>query len=320
MRLPVTISFRAVLSLPLFVASLSAPMAAQGASRDDRTSSAPTERPGDTRAIEAEIRALIAAVPGAEVGVAVRDLGTGRTLQIAGDVVFHAASTMKVPVLIDLMREVDAGHLQLDQSVLLVNAFHSIIDGSPYRLDEADDSDSLVFARVGQFVPVRWLADRMITRSSNLATNALIALLDPARITRTMQTLGARHTSVLRGVEDGPAYAAGRNNVTTANDLVAILSALERGAAASDASTAFMRTLLLAQVFNDQVPAGLPDGTPVAHKTGQITATLHDAAIVYPPGRAPFVLVVLTRGIPDASVAEQLTAAIAARVWGWLVP
>jgi beta-lactamase class A len=270
-------------------------------------------------AVRAQLEARIARIPGAEVGIAVRDLSSGEALSINGDVVFHAASTMKVPVLIDLMREVDAGRLQLDQSILLVNTYHSIVDGTPYQLQSADDSDSLVFSRIGEMVPLRWLAERMITHSSNLATNALIAVLDPLRITRTMERFGARHTQVLRGVEDSKAYAAGRNNVTSADDLASILVALERQQTASAAMTAVMRDFLTRQVFNDQIPAGLPTGTRVAHKTGFITATLHDAAIIYPSQRPPFVLVVLTRGISDRKVAEQLSADIAAITWQWLV-
>jgi len=268
--------------------------------------------------IRALIRTRAAQLPGAEVAVAIHDLASGQRLDLNGDVVFHAASTMKVPVLIDLLREVDAGRLRLDQPLLLVNAYHSIVDGSPYRLDATDDSDSLVFAKVGDFVPIRWLAQRMITHSSNLATNALIAILDPARATRTMATVGARNTLVLRGVEDDLAYRAGRNNVTSANDLTAILTALERGEAASSSSTLVMREFLLQQFFDEQIPAGLPPGTKVAHKTGWITATQHDAAIVYPPDRAPFVLVVLTRGIPDRRAANALIADIAEITWSWL--
>jgi beta-lactamase class A len=272
----------------------------------------------DPDVVRQRIETRIRQVPGAVVSVSIFDLGAGRQLGIDGDRVFHAASTMKVPVLIDLMREIDAGRLALDQELLLVNAFHSIVDGSPFALDPADDSDPLVFARLGEPVPIRWLAERMITHSSNLATNALIAILDPARITRTMAEFGATRTQVLRGVEDGVAFRAGRNNVTSADDLAMILRALDRVEAASPASTAFMRDVLQRQAFNDQIPAGLPPGTRVAHKTGQITATLHDAAIVYPPGRAPFVLVVLTRDIPDPRVAERLTADIAAIAWDWL--
>jgi beta-lactamase class A len=201
----------------------------------------------------------------------------------------------------------------------LVNRFESIIDRSPYQLDPADDSDSSVYARVGDQVPLRWLAERMITHSSNLATNALIARLDPARITATMQSLGATRTLVYRGVEDGPAYRAGRNNVTTADDLAAILESIERGRAASSSGTAFLRQVLLAQHYNDEIPAGLPKGTPVAHKTGWITGTLHDAAIVYPPGRAPFVLVIMTRGVPAMTDAAQLIADLARLTWDALV-
>lgn len=277
-----------------------------------------TER--DVDSLRARIVSRAAQLPGAQIGVALHDLASGLRLEINGDTVFHAASTMKVPVLIDLLREVDAERLNLDQSLLLVNAFHSIVDGSPYSLDSTDDSDSLVFARVGDFVPIRWLAERMITHSSNLATNALIAILDPARITNTMKTFGARNTQVLRGVEDALAYQAGRNNQTTANDLAAILVALEREGAASSGATRIMREIMLRQEFNNQIPAGLPPGTPVAHKTGWITATLHDAAIVYPTSRKPFVLVVLTRGIRERQAAEALTSDIAELVWSALVP
>jgi beta-lactamase class A len=76
-----------------------------------------------------------------------------------------------------------------------------------------------------------------------------------------------------------------------------------------------MRAILLAQELNDEIPAGLPPGTPVAHKTGQITGVLHDAAIVYPPGQAPYILVVLTSGIPDEKVARALIVDLSRRVY-----
>jgi beta-lactamase class A len=277
----------------------------------------PTSEP--LAALRVQLERRLARQPGAEVAIAIRDLGSGASLSLRGDVVMHAASTMKVPVLIDLVREAEAGRLSLDDPLLLVNRFASIVDSSLYQLDPADDSDSSVYARVGEQVPLRWLGERMITHSSNLATNALIARLDPARITATMRSLGATQTLVYRGVEDGPAYRAGRNNVTTANDLASILEAIERGRAASPSGTAFLRQVLLAQHYNDEIPAGLPTGTPVAHKTGWITGTLHDAAIVYPPGRAPFVLVIMTRGIPVMTDAAQLIADLSRLTWQALV-
>jgi beta-lactamase class A len=266
--------------------------------------------------IDARLAALRAEAPNAIVGVAWRDLASGRALDVGGDSVFHAASTMKVPVMIQLMRLVDHGALSLDQTILLVNRFGSIVDGSPYALNAEDDSDSSAYALVGQRVPVRELMRHMIVRSSNLATNALIALADPVQVTATAVSLGASRTRVLRGVEDNLAYQRGLNNVTAAADLATLLTAIENGTAASRASCDEMRRVLLGQELDaGSIPAGVPAGTPVAHKSGQITAVLHDAAIVYPPGRRPYVLVVLTRGIPDEKIAQRAIADISRLVW-----
>lgn len=266
------------------------------------------------------IAARVARVPGAEVAVSYRALGGPDSLDMNAGVDFHAASTMKLPVMMEVLRAVDAGRLGLDQRILLVNRFHSIVDGSPYALDAGEDSDSSVYRRIGERVPIRELLERMIVRSSNLATNTLIALVGAAQSDSTAHRLGATHMRVLRGVEDGKAFAAGLNNTTTSADLASLLTHVERGDALQPASAALMKEILLRQEFNESIPAGVPAGTPIAHKTGSITGVLHDAAIVYPPGRAPYVLVVLTRSIPDAKVAESLIADISRLVWSYAVP
>ena len=267
--------------------------------------------------LRTRIAERVAQVPAAQVAVSYRDLGRPDSLDMDADVDFHAASTMKIPVMIEVLRAVDAGRLSLDQRVLLVNRFHSIVDGSPYRLDSGSDSDSSVYTHVGERVAVRDLLERMVVRSSNLATNALIALVGAEQADASAHALGATHMRVLRGVEDGKAFAAGRNNTTTAADLAVLLEHVELGDALRPQSARLMKEILLRQEFNDEIPAGVPAGTPVAHKTGAITATLHDAAIVYPAGRAPYVLVVLTRGIPDEKVATRLIADISRLVWAY---
>jgi beta-lactamase class A len=265
---------------------------------------------------------LIAGVPGARVAVVYRNLTTGDSLVIAGDSLviagdssFHAASTMKVAVMIQLFRDVDAGRLRLDQTVPVTNRFTSIADGSSFSLDRKDDSDSSMYETVGTSVPVRHLLDLMIQRSSNVATNTLIALLDATRVDSTAHALGATHMQVLRGVEDGVAFQRGLNNTVTARDLATLMQAIATDRAASPASCRAMRDVLFGQEFNTEIPAGLPPGTRVAHKTGQITGILHDAAIVYPAGRAPYVLVVLTGNIPDEHVAQHLIADISRAVY-----
>jgi beta-lactamase class A len=242
----------------------------------------------------------------AAIGLVFRDLQTGETLSVNPDRRFHAASTMKVPVLIELARRIDAGDGAWSDSIVVTNRFNSIVDGSSFRLDLADDSDSSLYALEGTSLPVEALARLMITRSSNLATNLLIARVGPERVNATAHRLGADSIQVRRGVEDQKAYDRGLNNTTTARDLATLLAAIADGNAASSVGTDQMLKLLLAQEFNDGIPAGLPTGTRVAHKTGEITGISHDAALVYPAGRKPYVLVILTKGYANRRDAMRL--------------
>lgn len=265
------------------------------------------------------IRRRVAATPGAIVAISYSDAAGTSIVRLNADTVYHAASTMKIPVMIEVLRRSQAGAFAIDQPVLLVNQFASIVDGSPFSLDAAEDSDSALYRRIGERLPIRELMRRMITHSSNLATNQLISLVGAERTTATARSLGARHIQVLRGVEDQKAFDRGLSNTTTADDLAALLSAIENGRALSPASSAEMRDILLAQAFREKIPAGLPPGTRVAHKTGEITAVSHDAAIVYPAGRKPYVLVVLTRGVRDAAVSSALIADISRLVYAHAV-
>jgi beta-lactamase class A len=249
------------------------------------------------------------------VGLAYRDLATGAKLDLNADSSLHAASTMKVPVMIQYFRDVDSGRLRADARVRLENRFASIVDGSPYSLDPGDDSDSAMYALAGTDVAMRELVERMITRSSNLATNVMIALVEPARVNATARALGASRIKVLRGVEDQKAYEKGLSNTTTAGDLAALFQAIAAGRAASPDATAQMLAILEKQEFNDEIPAGLPVGTRVAHKTGWITGIVHDAGIVFPPDEKPYVLAILTSGIADTTVAKTLIADLSREIW-----
>jgi len=270
---------------------------------------------GQDHTLGSAVAARIAQEPGATVAVFLRDPDAGLVLDREADLRFHAASTMKIAVLIELGRRIDAGEIRWDDSIPVKNTFASIVDGSPYRLDPASDSDSTVYAAIGSSWSIRQLATRMIVRSSNLATNLLVERLDARRITATIRRLGADSMVVLRGVEDGKAYDRGLNNTTTARDLATLLFAIADGRAARPATCGELLAILEAQEFNDGIPAGLPPGTRVAHKTGEITATWHDAALIFPPKGRPFVLVVLTRGIPDRARGVGLHADLARLVW-----
>ncbi len=250
---------------------------------------------------------------GAEVAVAFRTLDGRDELLIDPDKSFHAASTMKVPVMIELYRQAEAGRLSLDEALPIRNEFHSIVDGSTYQLDVSDDSDGEVYKAVGGTMTLRQLCEAMITVSSNFAANLLIERLGIERIRSTVKALGADGMQVLRGVEDGKAFEKGLNNTTTARGLLVLFEKLGHGPVVSARADAEMLAILSRQTFNEAIPAGVPAGTRVAHKTGSITKIHHDAGIVY--GERPYVLVVLVRGIEEQKKSAALIAAISREVW-----
>jgi acetylornithine deacetylase/succinyl-diaminopimelate desuccinylase-like protein/beta-lactamase class A len=263
-------------------------------------------------AARTEIAALIKQ-SGADVAVAFRSLDGRDELLIQPDVEYHAASTMKVPVLIELFRQARAGMLSLDDEIPVVNQFHSIVDGTPFALDAGEDSDDVIYRHVGGRLSYRALAEAMITVSSNFATNLIIEHLGATAIQRTTNALGASGMHVLRGVEDNKAFAKGLNNSTTARALLTLMEAIAHGKAVDRTASDEMAAILKRQKFNERIPAGLPPGVVVAHKTGEITRIQHDAAIVY--AERPFVLVVLVRGLDDSKKGAALAANIARIVY-----
>ncbi len=274
--------------------------------------------PAATAQIPGALRSNLGAGPrptGVEVGLALLDLGSGDSLWSNAQWRVHAASTMKLPVLIELAQRVDAGEFTWDWPVLVRNEFTSIVDGSTYQLAPEPVLDSLE----GQLIPARVLASLMITRSSNFATNLLVAELGAPQIQATARRLGADSIVVLRGVEDQKAFDRGLSNTTTARDLAVLLAAIAQGRAASESSTTVMLDILSHQEFRAGIPAGLPPGTRVASKTGNITGINHDAALIFPPGRAPYVLVILTKGFATPSAAEAWMATTSGDVWQALV-
>jgi beta-lactamase class A len=269
-----------------------------------------TGRPG---AFLDRMHSVIAAGPKAEVAVAVVPLDGRSALMISPDTSFHAASTMKVPIMIELYRQADAGVLKLDEQLPVRNEFHSIVDGSVYKMDVSADSDAEVYKATGKTMALSDLCEAMITVSSNFAANLLIERLGASNVQATVERLGGQGVVVLRGVEDQKAFDKGLNNTTTARGLSVLLQKLASGAAVSAKADAEMIEILKRQKFKDAIPAGLPPGTVVAHKTGTITRIHHDAGVVFGP--RPYVLVILVRGIQDQKESAALMSSISREVW-----
>lgn len=250
-----------------------------------------------------------------EFALAFHDLQTGEQLLLNEKTIFHAASTMKTPVMIEVFKQAAAGKLSLQDSITVKNAFKSIVDGSPYQLNPADDSELELYKKTGTKVTLSELVYQMIIQSSNLATNMVIEMVDGKQVTKTMRELGANDIQVLRGVEDGKAFAKGLNNVVTAYDLMLIYTAMAEGRLVNREACDRMIRILLDQQHNTIMPAYLPKDVKVAHKTGSITGVHHDSGIVYLPDGRKYILVILSRKLEDSDAATEAMARVSEMIW-----
>ncbi len=250
--------------------------------------------------------------------VAFKDLSTGRGLRINDTIPFHAASTMKTPVLIEVYKQSAEGKFSLSDSVAIKNEFKSIVDGSSYQLNPADDSETELYKHIGEKRTIQFLVYQMIIVSSNLATNLIIELVDAKNVTQTMRELGAKDIRVLRGVEDGKAFERGMNNTTTARDLKIVFEKIAKGETINPVASRDMLKILLDQHFNEIIPAGLPAGVKVAHKTGSITGVQHDSGIVFLPDGRKYVLVLLSKNLEDEKAAIRAMASVSTMIYQYV--
>ena len=245
-----------------------------------------------------------------DFAVAFRDLSSGAALFIRAEEDFHAASTMKTPVLIEIYRQAAAGRFSLSDSLVLRNQFTSIADSSQYSLSPDDDSEFDLYKHIGEKRSIHDLVYLMITVSSNFATNLLIEKAGPKNIALTLHELGADDIHVLRGVEDNKAYQKGLNNTVTARGLLVLFTKLAKGEVVSPDASQSMIRVLLDQQFNEIIPARLPAGVKVAHKTGWIKGINHDSGIVFLPDGRKYVLVLLSKNTKDDEAAKRAMAAV----------
>ncbi|NOT74035.1 MAG: serine hydrolase [Cyclobacteriaceae bacterium] len=247
--------------------------------------------------------------------VAFKDLSTGEEILLNERESFHPASTMKTPVMIEVFRQASEGKFSMKDSILVKNEFKSIADSSTYTLTAKDDSEPELYRMIGRKATIQDVVYRMITSSSNLATNILIEKIDARKVTQTMRDLGAKDIQVLRGVEDNAAFKKGLNNSTTAYDLMVIFEKIAEGKAVNEKASKEMIDILLDQKWNDLIPLKLPKGTKVAHKTGWITGVHHDSGIVYLPNGKSYVLILLSKNLKDEEKGKAGLARISEMIY-----
>ncbi len=253
-----------------------------------------------------------------DFAVAFKNISTGEELLINEHEHFHAASTMKTPVMIEVYKQALEGRFNLTDTILVKNEFKSIVDGSTYNLSEGDDSYTELYAQVNRYKRIDSLVYDMIIVSSNLATNIIIDLVGAENVTRSMRELGAPDINVLRGVEDIKAYEKGLSNTTTAYDLLVIYEKLATHQVVNTSASEAMINTLLDQKFNSIIPAKLPDNVKVAHKTGSITGVHHDSGIVFLPDGRKYVVVLLSKNLEDFDKGTEVLADISGMIYKYV--
>jgi beta-lactamase class A len=251
-----------------------------------------------------------------EFAVAFKDLQTGKTLFINEKENFHAASTMKTPVMIEVFKQAKAGKFKLTDSILVKNEFKSIVDGSIFGLDISDDSADDMYKRIGKRMTIYDLTYQMIIVSSNLATNILIDLVDAKKAQASMRKLGANDIAVLRGVEDKKAFEKGLNNSVTAFDLLLIFEKIAQNKVIDKKSCDEMLKILFDQKFNTVIPAKLPKDVKVAHKTGSITGVQHDSGIIFLPDGRKYILILLSKKLKNADAGVEVLSEVSEMIYG----
>lgn len=264
-----------------------------------------------------QVNSKLAEQPG-DFAVAFKDLATGDSLFINEQTFFHAASTMKTPVMIAVYKQAAAGAFSLSDSFTIKNEFKSIADSSSFSLNASDDSEKELYQHLGEKRTLYNLVYDMIISSSNLATNMVIELVNARNVTQTMRQLGANRIQVLRGVEDSKAFDKGLNNITTAHDLLVIFEKMARGEIVDSASCQAMIEILLNQQFNEVIPARLPKEVKVAHKTGNISHVYHDSGIVFLPDGKKYVLVLLSKNLKNEEQAKKAMAEVSEMIYRYV--
>ena len=252
------------------------------------------------------------------IAVAVYDFEHHTTWSINSARWFHAASTIKVPVLLAVYEAIEQRRFEPYSRVHVRNRFLSIVDGRPFRVPPEREANADVHAALGRMLTVHELAEHMIVTSSNLATNLLLDLVGIEAARASLTRLHLSGIDLLRGVEDEVAWEAGVNNRVTAAGLCNALRLIEEGKAISPEASKAMLDILHQQRFRSGIPAGLPEDARVAHKTGEISTVAHDAGIVYLDGRDAYVVVILTEWAPDVNGRQETIARISRAVYEYM--
>lgn len=248
------------------------------------------------RRLEEKLLPLLQEQPG-QWGMALKDLTTGETILYNADELFIAASVIKIPIIIEAYRQDRQGKISLAD--LMELKAEEVVGGCGV----------LQVMHTGKYLTIRDVIVLMITVSDNTATNMMIDRLGIEAINEVMQQMGVTRSVLRRKMFDLERARQGIKNEISPADVLRMLEALYRGTVVDKEACAEILNIMHYQQLNHKIPVQLPEGTKIAHKTGEDTGQTHDVGIVYVPDH-PYLLVVLSEHVPDTAVGHQVIARI----------
>jgi beta-lactamase class A len=242
--------------------------------------------------------------------VAIYDFQTGESVLVNAHRFVHAASLIKLPIMMSTFSLVDRGEMTLDDRVCVREWYKSLVNGALFHVDP--------IASLGDTATIRQLLKSMVTVSDNVAANALIEHIGINRIGDFFASQNYTETSLIRFLMDEQAHKQHLDNTMSAYDAMRMLRDIEQERGLQHESCSEMLNLLLAQMHNEKIPAVLPTQVKIAHKTGSIAAVEHDAGIIYLPNGRKYILVFMSADLPDNQTGINAARAVSRTVYARL--
>lgn len=265
------------------------------------------------RELEGQLRAIVSNARG-KVGVYAAEVDGPRAATINAEHAFPMASTVKIAVAATYLQGVDEGRLRLD---------------TPYSLrigTGKTGADGRIITRPGMALSAQSLIELMITKSDNQATDAILAAVGgPSAVSRWLRTAGISGQRVDRDIatllrddlaKNDPSLGIDKRDSSTPAAMVRLLAALDRGEVLSPQSRGvLLGAMSRCRTGKTRIPALLPAGTLVAHKTGTLWSQTSDVGIIRMPDGRKVALAVFVTGQESHASQAQVIAQVARAVY-----
>ena len=238
-----------------------------------------------------------------DVGIIVKDLNSDKwILRLNKSKVFQSASIIKIPIMIEVLRQVEIGKLKLDKKIAI------------------NEKDKVDFSIISELSVAEYsiidLISLMIIISDNTATNILIDLVGYDSVRDLMSSLNFKNTKLNRKMMDFKAIEEGRTNTTSLIEMAGILEMIYKNEILNEDNSKLALDIMKRQLHKDCLSRYLDEDTVIAHKTGELKGLNHDIGIVY-SDKCTYMIGIFTENGEDNLTNKRLIGNISKLVYDY---